>query len=58
MKLIKDDATLIGIYALTSDGQKLEVKGVKMTKEDVESPINDFDIFAHIKSILKHIKLI
>mgnify|MGYP001823853959 FL=1 len=50
--------TLIGIYALTSDGQKLEVEGVKMTKEDVELPINSVDIFAHIKSILKDIKLI
>lgn len=51
IKAITDDGMLYNIEAISPKGWINDVKGVKMTKENVEATINGVDVFAHIKSI-------
>jgi len=51
IKAITNKGVLYNVEAISPKGWINDVKGVKMTKENVEATINGVDVFAHIKSI-------
>lgn len=51
IKAINKEGGFYGIKAISPEGQLNDVKGVKMTKERLETKINGVEIHAHIKAL-------
>ena len=51
IKAVTKDKEIYGVKAISPDGALNDVKGLKMTKNRIETTVNGIDVYAHIKAI-------
>jgi hypothetical protein len=51
IKAVSTGGEMWGVKAISPSGQHHDVKGVKMSKEDIEATINGVEIYAHVKAL-------
>ncbi|MBT8259148.1 MAG: hypothetical protein KJO49_11790 [Bacteroidia bacterium] len=53
IRAIRNDSVFYNLVAISPQGRTNMVKGIKMTKEEVETVINGVKVFAHVKALAK-----
>jgi hypothetical protein len=51
IQAITPDGAFYGGKAISRDGQLNDVKGIKMTKENIEFLLNSIEVHAHVKAL-------
>lgn len=54
IRAITEFEQFYNVIAVSPDGKMNDVKGIKMTQEEVETTINGVPIFAHVKSLSRY----
>lgn len=51
IRAVTEDSEFYNIIAISPEGKVNTIKGIKMSKNEVEATINGVEIFAHVKSL-------